>query len=740
MKKSKAIILLICMLLVSVYFLNAAAPELSSNKNNTKVQPVQTENHTNDSTTLPIDAALTSAEKKDVSSTNQRLKISAADGASELKIASYVKETVKFKIRCGKENINHNELQPSHSVYLQIISAPEKAKGHILTNTVINTNESGIAEGSFVIGDKSGDYTILANSPEIPGLNLKISIEAKKNSWMVDLIIGLIGGLAFFIYGMGLMGDGLIKIGGSKMSSIINKLCSNTFMGVLVGTFVTMVIQSSSATTVIVVGLINAGMMNLAQSIGIIFGANIGTTITAQIIAFKLTDYALLFVGIGFIMIFASKKKKVKTIGEIIMGFGILFYGIEIMSKVMYPIRSYQPFLDYMKSLENPVMGVFVGLVFTALIQSSSAATGVFIALACQGVLTLEAAIPLTFGANIGTCVTALLACLNANREAKRAAIAHISFNILSTVIFFPFLDQYQLLIESMSSGPTGAVRASLSNPEMIIQYVPRQIANAHSIAKIIAVILFLPFAKQLAKLTMWILPDRPETENEKYKPKYLDDKALAIPTAALRSAKQEVLRMAFSTKKMLDNAFTMIELKDEKKIELITDMDDKIDSLNYSIRDYVRKISQGQMNKEEAAKQMSYLYMIGNIEQAGDRISKDLILLSKKLIDKNLSLSTEDIANLKKEHQYVTDMYGKLFTAFSKGSFGDYTSAADEIIKNKAELIKMENEYRRIHFTKPAPSDPKKNTTSIFLDVINAYHSIYSALSTCAYIMKGEF
>ncbi|MBP7653959.1 Na/Pi symporter [Candidatus Dependentiae bacterium] len=645
------------------------------------------------------------------------------------KISSFVSTKIPGKIIV---KIHDDFKKPVRDipVYFSLVSKPSKAEGQTIEDTFVLTGSNGIASTNFITGNKTGNYNIIVTSPQIPEKIVSIKIEAKKKLWGLELLFGLLGGLALFLYGMKLMGDSLIKLGGTKMSKIMNVLTSNRFMGVFVGTFVTLVVQSSSATTVMVVGLINAQMMSLAQSIGIILGANIGTTITAQIIAFKLTDYSLLFIAIGFSLMLLSKNKKKIIIGEIILGFGILFYGIDIMSRVMEPIRSYQPFIQMMQQMENPLKGVIVGFVFTALIQSSSAATGVFIALSFQGLLTLKGAIPLTFGANIGTCATAILASLNANREAKRAALAHILFNIISTVIFLPFLDWYQKIIEYISySNHISAV-----STEDIITYVPRQIANAHSIAKIIAVILFLPLTNHLARLCEKLMPVKPEKDADKYKPKYLDKSAMMLPTVALQSAKQEILRMAFSVKKMLDLSIETIEKRNEETIDTVINIDNKIDSLNHSIRDYLVKIAQNPLSPEDSKSQMSFMYLISNIEHIGDIISHDIMNLSRKLINKNISLPAEEYKTILDQHKFISENFTILFESFKDG----HENMSEKIIKNKNELIKNENEMRRLHFINI--NNKPQGITPIYLDLIQAYHSVYSGLSSCAYIMKGEF
>ncbi|MBU4129557.1 MAG: Na/Pi symporter, partial [Proteobacteria bacterium] len=265
-------------------------------------------------------------------------------------------------------------------------------------------------------------------------------------SW-ADIFIGLAGGLAFFLYGMEKMSTGMKNTAGNRMRTLLATLTKNRVIAMIVGAFVTMVIQSSSATTVMLVSFVQAGLLTLVQSMGVILGADIGTTITAQMIAFKLTDYALLMVAIGFAMKLAGKTERAKSVGDIILGFGILFFGMKLMSDAMNPLRSFPAFINLMKDLENPFMGILFGTAFTAVVQSSSATTGVLIVLAQQGLISLEAGIPVIFGANIGTCVTAALAGIGASREAKRVAIAHILFKVAGVFLFIFWIPQFADLI-----------------------------------------------------------------------------------------------------------------------------------------------------------------------------------------------------------------------------------------------------------------------------------------------------
>ncbi len=422
-------------------------------------------------------------------------------------------------------------------------------------------------------------------------------------------------------------------------------------------------IQSSSATTVIVVSLINSGLMQFAQSIGVILGANIGTTITAQIVAFKLTDYALAFILIGFLIKFISSARKKKLIGDAIIGFGLLFFGMKIMSDVTAPLRTYQPFIDLLLNLENPVVGVIAGGVFTAIIRSSSAATGVYIALSFQGLMPLEAAIPLIFGANIGTSTNALLASIGASRAAKRAALAHVIFNMAKVCAFLPFISWYRDLIFKISPHPAGT--EFLVGFDQIARYGPRMIANAHTAAKVIAVAIALPFTPALAKLCTLILP---VTDNEKtVRPKYLSDELLKYPRRALEVTKKEVLRMGDYARGMVEMIMKVLK---EKRPELLDDLattDENVDILYKEIRPYLSRIGQEELDQEEAIQETEIVIVAEELENIGDVISKSMISSLTKCVEDKLWFSEDDWEHVKDFHSRIEKSLQDSLIAFEK-------------------------------------------------------------------------
>ena len=512
----------------------------------------------------------------------------------------------------------HNQPVEGVPVNFEVINTPKGATGSHLDKDFVKTDSNGVAENSFVLGSKEGEYEIAASIKSSSSHNFQIFIaNARKSNWVFMVIIGLFGGLGLFLFGMNMMSEGLQKSAGDKMRTILSKLTYNRLIALSVGTFVTMVIQSSSATTVMLVSFVNSKLMRFKQTIGIILGAAIGTTITAQIIAFKLTDYSLLLIGIGFLLYLIPKKPVYKNVGEAILGFGILFFGMQVMSEAMYPLRSYEPFINILLQLENPLLGILVGAMLTALIQSSSAFIGIMIILGTQGFLTLEASIPLLIGANLGTAITAILASISANREAKQVALAHTLFKVAGALILVWWIPQFVRLIEWVSFvEPHQGLDAS--------GYLPREIANAHTVYNVILTILFLPFTDIYARFINFLLPYKEEKE---FLPvtKYLDESMLKTPSLALNLAKQEVLHMISIVRKMAVNIIIPFMEKRTDVIPLIDQYNIEVNFLRDEINDYILQITRQTIDKERAEEAFQLLYAVNEFEQIADIISSNL-------------------------------------------------------------------------------------------------------------------
>ena len=511
------------------------------------------------------------------------------------------------------------------------------------------------------------------------------------------LIISLFGGLALFLFGMKQMSEGMKKTAGDKMRSILSALTDNRLIGMTVGAFVTMVIQSSSATTVMLVSFVQAQLMTFVQSLGVILGADIGTTITAQLIAFKLTDYALLMIAIGFFLTMFSNKDSTKYIGEAILGFGLLFFGMKLMSDAMKPLRTFLPFINMLRGLENPMLALIVGTIFTALIQSSSAFTGIIIVLAQQGLLTLDAGIPLVMGANIGTCITAGLASIGTSREAKRVALAHVLFKVGGVALFILWIPVFADIIRWISPVSSG------TGLEKLAAETPRQIANAHTIFNVSLAFIFLPFTTFFANTIIKIYPEKKEEKGVQPITWHLDDGAISTPALAIDLARSEILRMTKILGRMLEaiiQPFTTNEpLKDEvypqlSLVEGVEMREEKLDYLDEKIIRYLRKIGQQELSDNQIQEVYGMMSIVNDIENIGDTIEKNMIPLIAKKSALNMDFSPEGKEELTIYHTKVSKQVNRLKKALSNLD----TNKAEKIINKEGKYSALETKYRISH------------------------------------------
>ncbi len=441
------------------------------------------------------------------------------------------------------------------------------------------------------------------------------------------ILMELFGGLALFLFGMEMMAEALKLVAGDGMRKVLARLTSNRFTGVLAGASVTAVIQSSSVTTVLLVGFISAGLMNLPQAIGVIMGANIGTTITAQIIAFKITKYALAMLSVGFLLQFFCKAEKVKHYGRVIMGLGLIFFGMQMMGDGMRPLQMFEPFIEFMKRMDSPLLAILFGALFTGLVQSSSATTGIVIVLASQGFLSLEAGIALIFGANIGTCVTAGLASLGKPREAKQAVLVHVIFNVTGVALWFFFIPQLAELVSHLSSAAGGAG-------------APRQIANAHAIFNIGNTILLIGFVGPLARLVQWMVPDRPEEGVTRGAPKFLEEGLLVTPALALDMVRMELGRLGAAVLRVTRNSLKTVIHGSRLELDELCKADSEIDELHGAIINYLGSLSQQNLDDRQSGQLHRYLSAANYFESIGDMVETNLVVAGRHRCDANLRIS----------------------------------------------------------------------------------------------------
>ncbi len=479
----------------------------------------------------------------------------------------------------------------------------------------------------------------------------KTPTETIEVSWFF-VIIGLLGGLALFLYGMEKMSDALKNVAGEKMKDILAMLSNNRFMGLITGAGVTAVIQSSSVTTVMLVGFVSANLMSLSQSIGVILGADIGTTITAQIVAFKVTKYALLLLAGGFAMLFISKKEKIQQYGYMVMGLGMIFFGMGVMSEAMNPLRTYQPFIDLMANMSNPILGILVATIFTALVQSSSATMGVVIVLAMQGLISLEAGIALALGANIGTCVTAGLASIGKPREAVRVAASHVLFKVLGVLIMLPLIGPFSEFIVYISPSPA----EGLTGIDSIASVLPRQVANAHTLFNVGIAVLFLPFISQFARLVYRLVPDKPIDEEKEIQPKFLSDMLFHTPSLALDATRHEIKRMGKRVDLMSSAMMPAVLAGDKESLLAVRDMYEEVGVLHRHIVNYLAKVSQLKLNEHQTLKLTNIMAAVNDLDHIGDLIEVNMVELGMRRIEKGFKISEPTKKVINTLHVVVSD------------------------------------------------------------------------------------
>jgi phosphate:Na+ symporter len=529
----------------------------------------------------------------------------------------------------------------------------------------------------------------------------------------------LLGGLAVFLYGMEQMADALKRVAGDSMKQILARLTNSRIMGLITGAFVTAIIQSSSVTTVMLVGFVTAGLMSLSQAIGVILGADIGTTITAQIVAFKVTKYALALVAIGFVMWFMGRREKVKYYGQLIMGLGLIFFGMGIMSDGMRPLRSYQPFIDLMQNVSNPAIGIAVATLFTALVQSSSATMGVVIAMALQGLISLEAGIALALGANIGTCATAGLASIGKPREAVRVAVAHVTFKIVGVLIIFSFIPQLADLVRNISP----AADAGLVGMDKLAAETPRQIANAHTIFNVGIALVFLPFASLFARFCEWIVPDRPMQEGLIAKPRFLDDALIDTPSLALERVRLEFGHLGELVKQMLVQMMPALLSGSRDDLKELAKKDDEVDILHHRIIDYLGQISRQRLTEEQTHVFAGYMEAVNDLENIGDIIETDLVALGLKRIDGNVAVSDQTREVLEELHVRVFQAVEASIEALVESD----QPAAQEVIALKQEIGRLMDSAGEHQVQRLVADEPNRLVNyALEVDVIEKLKRIY--------------
>lgn len=543
----------------------------------------------------------------------------------------------------------------------------------------------------------------------------------------MKVIFGLVGGLAIFIYGMNMMSECLQKAAGEKMKSILSMLTKNPVLGVLAGALTTAVLQSSSATTVMAIGFVSAGLMSLPQAISIILGANIGTTMTAQIIAFKISDYIYLFIFVGFIIAFISKKEKVKNIGQTIFAFGLLFLGIETMGSVMKPLASSAFFVDLIGKVSMiPVLGVGVGALMTLVVQSSSATIAVLQNFASQAgpdgvssIIGLTGAIPILLGDNIGTTITAVIASIGQPKDARRTAFAHCVFNISGAILFLFLIKPYAALIQYIS--PKGNE----------VDVISRQIANAHTGFNLTMTLIWIPLIPIMVKIVMWLVPDKKNEEQKLLSmPKYLDTKLIAQPAAALLLVAREIMNCSDIVAQMLDKIRTRGGKNEAEVDAFVQEHAKSLQALNTSINDYLASMySEGVLNEEQAAQSAGMLYILCDI----DRIGQLALDITENLQVQNKGkhkYSKEAVKELKKAIDQICTIYRESIQRIS----GDGEITIQDVQSQKESIMNLDEKIRKNHISRVGKGKCDSKLTAPFNEVL---HNIDRIGNSCVNLVE---
>lgn len=547
----------------------------------------------------------------------------------------------------------------------------------------------------------------------------------------LQIVFGLVGGLAIFIYGMNMMSECLQKAAGEKMKSILALLTRNPVLGVLAGAITTAVLQSSSATTVMAIGFVSAGLMSLPQAISIIFGANIGTTMTAQIIAFKITDYIYIIIFIGFIISFVAKSEKVKSIGQTIFAFGLLFLGIETMGDVMKPLASSPVFTDLIAKVSNmPVLGVAVGTLMTLVVQSSSATIAVLQNFAAQAgpdgvtsILGLTGAIPILLGDNIGTTITALLASIGQNKDAKRTAVAHCIFNVSGCLLFIWFIKPFAALIQYIS--PKG--------PE--IEVISRQIANSHTVFNITMTLIWVCLINVMVKIVMTLIPDGKAVAVDPAKPLYLDEKMTNQPTAALQLVAKEILHISDIVKDAVSNTIELVKTEDISQLDGLLEKGKNIKSLTDKTTEYLALLfSSGTMTEQQAAQTASLMYILSDVERMGS-LSVEIAKCIQEKEQNNYKYTPEAMDELQKSLRTLE----KMFIDSMKALQGDKSVQIDKMLKRKDKIMDLDIKMRKAHLQRVNKGKCKASLTAPFTNILHLIDRMGNSCLNLADVAANE-
>lgn len=600
-------------------------------------------------------------------------------------------------------------------VVFHIIAQPDDCQDASLSTPLLFTDSTGLASTRLILGSKPGIYRVSGRIAEgFPDNEVIFVVNASRQNWVWILLMSLFGGLGLFLFGMHSMSEGMQQSAGERLRSILENVTRNRIVGAGIGTLVTTIIQSSSATSVMLVSFVNARLLQFRQTIPVLLGAAIGTTITAQIIAFKITEYSLLLVALGFFIQAFSKKEEFRSIGYSLFGFGLLFFGLEIMSDAMAPLRDYPPFIDLLLRLESPLLGILVGAAFTALIQSSSAFIGIMIVLASQGLLSIDACIPLLLGSNLGTPVTALLASVRSGPEAKKVAYAFLFIKMISVILFAGWTSHL------------GKVLVELS-PEASL---PRLIANAHTLINGVLMLVLLPVTPQIAWLIDRIAGKPKVVEKQAFHTLYLDPGMTSTPSLALNLAKQEIIRMGT----LVRNMFSLIPIpflqKDASSLGEIYTREQEVNFLSDSIKSYFLKINREAMNSRQMNDSFQLLYSLNEFEKIADIISGNLASRAERWSLKEYDFSEDGKKELQHFHEKIEEQLNRALMVFDEANL----QTAAKMKQKHKEYRLLSRELEKQHYDRILEGMTESiESSKTHLEILALYSSIDSHATNIA-------
>ncbi|MGQ9631957.1 MAG: Na/Pi symporter [bacterium] len=605
-------------------------------------------------------------------------------------------------------------------VHFRIVATPLYSRGASLADEVAKSDVYGRVRNTLILGDKEGEYIVSAFIEGVEEEPLVFTVMAERENFGLLVTIGFLGGLSLFLYGIRMASRSLQRVAGNKMRDILASLTKNRFIGFCVGILVTSFTQSSGATSSLLIGFVSAGLMSLKQTLGVILGAGIGGTITVQLLAFQITDYLPLLLIVGSLMFLTSKNRRYSDIGQIILGFGLVFYSIGIMSGSMSHLKFYPAVGRVLASFgDRPILGVIVATAISAAVQSSTATMGIAIALGLGGLLTLPAAITIMIGANVGTGVTAILSGFGSpSREAKQVAIAHILFKVVGAMLLLPFIPPFARLVEATSGD------------------ISRQIANAHTMYNAFVALVFLPLIPLVANLICGIVPAK-KTFDTEYRAKYLDEQVLDTPPLAISQATREILRMAGLVESMLQDVMVALFENNEEVLESLKGRDNAVDTLNREITLYLAKI----FNEERGAnggprKDIGLLYIVYEIENVGDIIDKNILELAQKKINGQLSFSKEGQNELMNLYRMVEENLKLAIAAFATWD----QEIAQKVKRHQPRIQQLEKELHRTHIIRLHRGlSESVDTSAIHLDVVYNLKRINTRAANIADVILGK-